>query len=445
MVRRPEPAPAPGPMREAIDLLMDVAHNAELRTLFLRANRDYLYWDKFKQLAIPGVDPRTAWTALKLNRRAGARYVPIHSVDGLPFWYTLTEELQRALMVIERDGRGSVGATAHGLDRDARKTYLLRQLMEEAIASSQIEGAATTRRVAKEMLRTGRQPETRGERMILNNYRTIGQIRDLSSGPLSLELLIGLQASLTRGTLKNPSETGRFRTDEDDDIVVGGQAGEVLHVPPPARTLPDQLGALCDWANEDGDEFVHPVLKAAMLHFWLAYLHPFCDGNGRTARALFYLHALRHGYELFEYVSISRVILRRKAQYGRAFLHSETDENDLTYFLTFHVHAIEKALEEFWQYVERKVQDDQYLEIRVAKDGGFNHRQRALLSRALRDPGTVFTIESHRSSHNVAYATARSDLLDLADRGYLVQVRSGRLFEFLPAPAIRERLEGGAE
>jgi Fic family protein len=106
---------------------------------------------------------------------------------------------------------------------------------------------------------------------------------------------------------------------------------------------------------------VHSVLKAAMLHFWLAYLHPFCDGNGRTARALFY------------------------------------------------------------------------------------HRQRALLSRARKDSEAVFTIGSHRSSHNVAYATARSDLLALAERGYLVQVRRGRSFEFLPAPGIRERLESRTE
>ena len=441
MVGKPEPAPTSEPTREAIDLLLERASNPDIRGLFQRANRDYLYWDRFKQLIVPGVDPKTAWVALKLNRRVGARYVPIHSLDGLPFWYTLTDELQRSLMVIERRGGGWVGTTAREVGRDARKTYLLRQLMEEAIASSQIEGAATTRRAAKEMLRTGREPETRGERMILNNYRTIGRIRDLSSQPLTPQLLLDLQASLTAGTLADPSEVGRFRNDADDDIVVGGHTGEVLHVPPPASKLHDELRALCEWANEDGDEFVHPVLKAAMLHFWLAYLHPFCDGNGRTARALFYLHALQHGYWLFEYFSISRVILRRRSQYGRAFLYSEADENDLTYFLTFHVHAIEKALEEFWEYVERKMQEDQELEVRVSKDGGFNHRQRALLSRALKDSGAVFTIESHRASHDVAYGTARSDLLDLASRGYLVQVREGRSFAFLPASDVRSRLE----
>ena len=442
MVKKPEPAPVPGrPTREAIELLLDREHNQQVRALFHHANRDYFYWDRFKQLVPPGIEPETAWSALKLNRRMGARYVPMTSVDGASFWFSLTDELQRSLMVIERQAGGWIGTTVHEIGRDAKKTYLMRQLMEEAIASSQIEGAATTRRAAKEMLRTGREPVTRGERMILNNYSTIGQMRRLSDQPLSPQLLLDLQASLTVGTLSNPSEVGRFRSDADDEIIVDEQTGEVMHVPPPAKMLPERLEALCTWANEDGEEFVHPVLKAAMLHFWLAYLHPFCDGNGRTARAVFYLYALRHGYWLFEYVSISRVILKRRGQYARAFLYSETDENDLTYFLTFHVHAIEKALEEFWEYVERKVQEDRTLETRVGKDGGFNHRQRSLLSRALKDSGAVFTIESHRFSHNVAYATARSDLLDLASRGYLVQLRRGRSFAFVPAAEIRDRLE----
>ena len=441
MVKRPEPAPS-GSSGEAIDLLLSRDHDPQIRALFQRANRKYLYWDRFKQIVNPGIAPDIAWTALKLNRRMGARYTPIDSVDGPPFWFTLTDELQRSLMVIERQAGGWIGTTVNEISRNARKTYLMRQLMEEAIASSQIEGAATTRRAAKEMLRTGREPQTRGERMILNNYRTISAIRELSEQELTPQLLLDLQASLTAGTLSDSSEVGRFRSDADDDIIVGSQHGEVLHVPPPARTLPGQLRELCGWANEAGDEFVHPVLKAAMLHFWLAYLHPFCDGNGRTARALFYLHAMRHGYWLFEYMSISRVILRRRAQYAKAFLYSETDDNDLTYFLTFHVHAIEKALEEFWEYVERKAKEDHELEIRVAKDGGFNHRQRALLSRALKDSSSVFTIESHRISHNVAYATARADLLDLASRHYLVQVREGRSFAFVPAADIRERLAG---
>lgn len=365
---------------------------------------------------------------------------PIRDVEGRFFWYSLTDELQRALMVIDQQTGGRIGSSVPGLSQDVQRTYLTSRLMEEAIAFGQIEGAATTRRDAKEMLRTGREPQTRGERMILNNYRTIARIRELQGEELSPALLLELQASLTEGTLSDLAEAGRFRRSTDDNVVVGGYTGEVFHVPPPSSELPAELEALCRFANEEGEQFVHPVLKAVLLHFWLAYLHPFCDGNGRTARALFYLLALKHGYWLFEYVSISQVILRRRAQYERAFLYSEIDDSDVGYFATFHLHAVERALAEFWEYVERKAEEDRQLQSHVARYEDLNYRQRAVLSRALKDPAARFTIQSHRSSHRIAYGTARSDLLGLVERGYLRQGRVGRAFAFHSVPDLRERL-----
>src|SRR5205814_10028127 len=53
----------------------------------------------------------------------------------------------------------------------------------------------------------------------------------------------------------------------------------------------------------------HPMVRSMILHFWLAYDHPFVDGNGRTARALFYWSMLRNGYWMFEYITISKIIL----------------------------------------------------------------------------------------------------------------------------------------
>jgi Fic family protein len=75
--------------------------------------------------------------------------------------------------------------------------------------------------------------------------------------------------------------------------------------------LPERMRALCAFANmrTGVDGFVHPIVRAIILHFMLAYDHPYVDGNGRTARALFYWSALKDGYWLIEYVSISRIII----------------------------------------------------------------------------------------------------------------------------------------
>ncbi len=442
MVKLPEPAPKPPAQTDALTTLPKLLQGGALAAILAKTNEDYLYWDKVKYLEQPeGVSPDLFWQILKTVRLLNRRPTPIRDLHGHEFWYSMTDSVQRRLMNIDQQAGRRIGTTISSIPPDTKQRYLLSNLMEEAWASSQLEGAATTRRAAKDMLRSGRPPESRGERMILNNYRTIRTITNLLDEPLTPALLLTLQSSLTEGTLRDPGDVGRFRR-SDDDIVVGDGLGRVLHVPPKAESIPDELARLCDYANAEGPGFVHPIVKSCLLHFWLAYVHPFSDGNGRTARALFYLHALKSGFWLMEYVAISRVILKRRAQYEQAFLYSETDDIDCTYFLVFHLKAIEKALEELWQYMERKSQEDELLRARLRSAEGLNYRQRAILTRALKDTAARFTIESHKASHNVSYGTSRNDLLDLVARGYLSQVREGRrTYVFSPSADIRERLQ----
>ena len=100
-----------------------------------------------------------------------------------------------------------------------------------------------------------------------------------------------------------------------------------------------------------------PVIRAIVLHFMLAYDHPFWDGNGRCARALFYWCVLRHGYWLLEYVSISAVIRRAPVKYGMAFLYTETDEGDVTYFIDHQAEVIEKSVSDLKDYLVKKTRE----------------------------------------------------------------------------------------
>ncbi len=189
-----------------------------------------------------------------------------------------------------------------------------------------------------------------------------------------------------------------------------------------------------------GPAFIHPVIRAMVLHFWLAYDHPFVDGNGRTARALFYWSMLRSGYWLFEFVSISNIILRGPAKYERAFLETETDDNDLTYFLLYHARVLERAVEEMYAYSRRKMH-----EVRSISDGlrgmdGLNSRQRSLIIDAVKCPGESITVDSHRRMSGVVTQTARADLMDLVARGLMRMEKVGRAFEFRPVPDLEERL-----
>ncbi len=87
--------------------------------------------------------------------------------------------------------------------------------------------------------------------------------------------------------------------------------GDIVFTPPTFEDIPEFTETLCDFFNNDNpSNFIHPIIKGIIVHFMLAYMHPFVDGNGRTARALFYWYMLKEGYKLTEYMSISRVIAK---------------------------------------------------------------------------------------------------------------------------------------
>jgi Fic family protein len=204
-----------------------------------------------------------------------------------------------------------------------------------------------------------------------------------------------------------------------------------------------RLDALCAFANATADEkapFIHPVVRAILLHFMLAYDHPFTDGNGRTARALFSWHMRTHGYWLVEYLSISRILREAPAQYARAFLYTETDAGDTTYFLLHQLQTIRRAVEELHRYLERKVREVRHVERLLDGAADFNHRQITLLGNALRDGSRTHTFTEHATSHRVTHETARADLSDLAERGLLERTKVGRQHVFHAPADLVERL-----
>ena len=352
----------------------------------------------------------------------------------------------RCLHFIDREAAGSI----HGLDRDAdgrqQERFLIRSLIEESMTSSQLEGASTTREVAKELLRSGRQPRDRSETMIFNNYQTMQELRRWRDRPLTPEALFEMHRMLVQDTLDDASAAGRFRRPEERIYVEDRRDGTVLHEPPPADQLPKRVQTICDFANRtDEDGFLHPVIRAIALHFQIGYDHPFVDGNGRTARALFYWSMLRSGYWLTEYLSISSVLRRAPAQYVRAYLFTETDESDLGYFVAHQLDVIEQSVEGLRGYLSRKAKETRQAESLLRPDSRLgsrlNHRQRALLMDALRSPGRVYRIEGHRQAHNITYETARTDLLGLVKARLLLKRREGKAFVFSPSANLGSRLE----
>ncbi len=427
-----------------MDLMNKFSQNNRLGEIFrigssAKARRDYLHWNELRHRTPPaGLELEEWWLAIKMHRQG--RATPLLDKKGASFTFNVPDCVVEQLHQIDKGG-GTLIIPEPVTNPQTRDRYLMRSLIAEAITSSQLEGAVTTREVAKEMLSSGRKPRDKSERMILNNFLTMQRIRQLKDSPLTADLVLEIHRMVGEEALDKADAAGRLRR-ADEMIDVSDHEGNIFHVPPDAKELPERLDAMCRFANgETPDFFIHPVVRSVILHFWLAYDHPFIDGNGRTARALFYWSMLRNGFWLFEFISISEIILKAPVKYGMAFLHTETDENDLTYFLIHQTDVIRKAVQGLHEYIEQKTQEIE--ETRTLIDGidWANHRQQGLLAHAMKHPGQRYTVAEHRGRHGIVYQTARTDLLELANHDLLEKRVVGKEFIFRAPADLVKRLK----
>lgn len=399
----------------------------------------YLHWDELRHRTPPGnLSHEEWWIAIKFARSVTSRRLPLLAPEErYAFSFSKPDELLELVHDITRDASGQIQLPEPVTNPAMRDSYLLHSLVDEAITSSQLEGAATTRQVAKQMLRTGRPPLDRHERMILNNFEAIQFIREIKDQELTPDLVLRLHRIVTEEAIDNPDAAGRFRLPREPVGVWDESDGTLLHHPPPAAELPHRMEQMCKFANgETPGYFLEPVLRAVILHFWLAYDHPFVDGNGRTARALFYWAMLHGGYWLCEFISVSRVLKKTPALYYRSFLYAETDEGDMTYFVLHQLRTIAAAIERLQDYVRKKMEEARSLGQLLRQSATYNHRQIALLTNALKNPAAEYTARSHAMTHNVNRQTARSDLKQLVERGVLRCVLQGRRYVFSPVPDL---------
>ncbi|MBR5677377.1 MAG: Fic family protein [Paludibacteraceae bacterium] len=391
--------------------------NPDFQSLVRRINNDYLYWDKAKYHRPEDVDPAVFWTAIKFLRLARIQTLQF---GGFTFSYSLTDRMQSLLNQFDMNFGGMLNSASIIPEQD-KQMYLVSSIMEEAIASSQMEGANTTRKVAKEMLRKQQTPENKDQQMILNNYETIRYISEHKDEAFSVPNIKIIHSYISRGTLDDEQMEGTFRT-SDDVVVQNAITGTVVHTPPAFAQIEPMLEDLCAFANDDSMEnFIHPIIKAIIIHFMLAYIHPFVDGNGRTARSLFYWYMIKKGYWLTEYLSISRVIYKSKAGYEKAYIYTEADMNDISYFIHYNLLAMQKAYEQLKEWLEEQSKKRKSIE-RFRTIEGINDRQIHLLRLFMENHNMDMRVKEVATRFNVTPHTARTDLQHLAELGLLHEI-----------------------
>lgn len=391
--------------------------NDKVKEMVNKINETFEYWDTVKYKRCPdGCTPQQLWTYVK-----AARVKSMMSVWGkYGISLTLTNQMQRMCHEIDMNWGRSWG-TDSIIGDENKEQYLVGSLMEEAIYSSQMEGAATTRKVAKEMLRKKMTPKDKSQQMIANNYQTIQFIVSHKDALLTPELLLQIHQLMTEHTMQDPQEAGCFRSN-NDVVVENGITHETVHTPPTFEEIPNFVEDLCLFFNEkDAPQFIHPIIRGIIIHFMVAYVHPFADGNGRTARALFYWYMLKQGYWLTEYLSISRVIAKSKKSYEKAFLYTEADGMEMGYFVAYNMRVLQQSFKQLQDYIKRK-QEEKRVANSFLRIGNINTRQAQIIKMFADDSNLVVTIADLQAQFLVSPTTAKADVVGLINMGLLAKI-----------------------
>src|SRR6185369_12511323 len=194
----------------------------------------YLHWDELRHRAPPeSLSHEQWWLSVRLARNALLTELPLLDKNSHPFAVATPDPVQIHLYHIDQDAAGQLRVPDGSPIAENKQRYLLHSLREEAITSSQLEGASTTRRVAEAMLLEGRRPRDRSEAMIFNNYQAMNHLRELKNEPITPERILELHRMLTIDTLDDPADAGRLR--HDDEVSTTDTRDGALHHHPPGH------------------------------------------------------------------------------------------------------------------------------------------------------------------------------------------------------------------
>ena len=369
------------------------------------------------------------WLETVALRKNKADFLPFKDQKGNPFWFFNLPALQKIIHEIDSNGKDSL---YKAVSKDIENELVRNSLVEEAFYSSVIEGAFSTIKRMRELVAGRDVPQDHSEQMILNNYKAMQFIFEQKHKDLSIDLILQLHQIITDKTLEAGQEefAGKFRNDQ---VYIQDPSGKVIYTPPSAQQVPEAMEQLVKWINQvDEGTFTHPIIKAAIIHFYLVYIHPFFDGNGRTSRALFYFYLIKNEYEFFKYFSISAVVEKSKAQYYRSIKDVEDYEADLTYFLLYMSRVVLDSIGSVTKQIAKHYHKN-FVFMKIEQEQIYiNPRQKKFLNSFLVKSSTDIRIKDYEKTNKVVYETARRDLEDLYKKGILLRINQKKAFVYKP-------------
>ncbi len=411
----------------------------------------YLPYDEFQYRVAGGLNVEWAWCITKNYRNSHYMKLLPSGDDGALCNFMLTPMIQKVISHADRNATtASLEWMTSKIGEENHLEYLLNDLIEdEAISSSQLEGAATTTLIAKDMLKRKRKPRTPDEKMILGNFKMMKYAWDNRKKPLSIDLILSMHHEGTEDIDNDKYTPGVFR--QTDDVAVVDAEGAAVHIPPKAAQIENRLEKIVNWANTchddaDSNEYIHPLIKAICLHFAIGFEHPFRDGNGRVARSLFYWYMFKNDYAAFRYIAISTLLKAAPAKYGKSYIYTETDDMDLTYFVEYQCSVVLRAINNFKEAYKKSLSDIESFNNWIWKSGLYgklSEKQKVVFQVAKSGTASYFTAANVKKNLTCSYNTASTALNGLVELGVFGKKKKGR--EWLFYMLDKQEIQGNWE
>lgn len=410
---------------------------AEIRRI---ASKRPLLWSEFFGMRMPlGMDPELVWDVLTTLRRHDALYFSeLHPWKGnfKHQWYTVPHSFAASLAEISV--RGCANSPLHmALSQRASRHFVVQPLIEETVAAIRQDGLEIEYETAREILLEERRAATPAEQLAFNIHAILCDLEQYAGQEITPQLIWDLHARLTQGI---------------DGTTLPKGTPEMSYLAEWANpTSENALKSVCSLASGftiDPDE--HPMISALSIICKIWRFSPLPSCNYSMGSLVSRLYLLNNGYPVFQYIPISAAILSWRSAtvhppvvpctYEAASVDCGMDR-DWTPYLDAMVRLIIAEFDKLERAITTMRNRDEALCHLLNEDPTINHRQRAILSRALLVPETKFRISSHRAEHGVVYSTARADLLALADRGLLMLEDEDGAFIFRARPDLKAYLE----
>lgn len=359
------------------------------------------------------------WPALQKARREKSQDLPLHDASGKPYWWVLTDSITKQADEIISLARRDIVFSSPEFEAMFREAVI-----DEAVYSSIIEGAFTTKQEAREFIDNHREPKNKSEQMVKNNYDALTYVLEHIDAAITAQTIFDIYEIVTKNTLDADVPKNAYR---NVGVVVQTGHGEIVHEAPKYTEVPALMSDLIAFI---GNSELPPIIKSCVAHFYFVYVHPFVDGNGRTVRALSYMMLLQAGYEFFRYFSISSVIAEERGKYYRAIKSVEEDDNDMTYFIDYYSAMLARAI----HAMDGRLLDRASLEKRMRDNEVLltaNSRLRTGIEWMMTSEKLSVTVEEWRKKFGVVNETARQDLLKLEKAGFVERKGNSRKYIFV--------------